>query len=76
MDKPIMIAIEDLKASIANAINDAALPMAIVTPIIRDVLTQCTQLERQQYEMALKEYQESQEKKDESKVSETVKADE
>lgn len=76
MDKPIMIAIEDLKASIANAINDAALPMAIVTLIIRDVLAQCTQLERQQYEMALKEYQESQEKKDESKVSETVKADE
>ncbi len=76
MDKPIMIAIEDLKASIANVINDAALPMAVVTPIIRDVLTQCTQLERQQYEMALKEYQESQEKKNESKVSETVKADE
>ena len=73
MDKPIMIAIEELKASIANAINDAALPMAVVTPIIREVLTQCVNLERQQYEMALKEYKESQ---NESKVSETVKADE
>lgn len=73
MDKPIMIAIEDLKASIATAINDAALPMAVVTPIIREVLTQCVNLERQQYEMALKEYKESQ---NESKVSETVKADE
>lgn len=76
MGKPIMIAIEDLKASIATAINDAALPMAVVTPIIRDVLTQCTQLERQQYDMALKEYNESQNKKEEPEISETVKADE
>lgn len=59
MDKPIQIMIEELKDSIVSIINDAKLPMCVITPIVKDVLEQCNFIEKQQLELAKKEYSKS-----------------
>ncbi len=59
MDKPIQINIEELKNNIASIINDAKLPMCIITPVIKDIFEQCSLIEKQQLEFAKKEYSKS-----------------
>lgn len=64
--KPIMMEINDFKKSIVDAINTAGMPMAIVTMILREVLAQCSEIEKQQYDVAVQQYAATQ--KDEGAV--------
>ena len=54
--KPIMIAINEFKESIVNTINNSNMPMAIVNLLLKDILLQCTEVEKQQYETAVQQY--------------------
>ena len=54
--KPIMIAMNEFKESIVNTINNSNMPMAIVNLLLNDILLQCTEVEKQQYETAVQQY--------------------
>lgn len=54
--KPIMIAMNEFKESIVNTINNSNMPMAIVNLLLKDILLQCTEVEKQQYETAVQQY--------------------
>ena len=54
--KPIMIAMNEFKESIVNTINNSNMPMAIVNLLLQDILLQCTEVEKQQYETAVQQY--------------------
>lgn len=54
--KPIMIAMNEFKESIVNTINNSNMPMAIVNLLLKDILLQCTDVEKQQYETAVQQY--------------------
>ena len=54
--KPIMIAMNEFKESIVNTINNSNMPMAIVNLLLKDILLQCTEIEKQQYETAVQQY--------------------
>ena len=55
-NKPIMIAMNEFKESIVNTINNSNMPMAIVNLLLKDILLQCTEVEKQQYETAVQQY--------------------
>ena len=59
MDKPIQLIVEELKKNITKIINDVQIPMMCITPIIKDVYEQCISIEKQQYEIVKKEYENS-----------------
>ena len=76
--KPIMIAMNEFKESIVNTINNSNMPMAIVNLLLKDILLQCTEVEKQQYETAVQQYTqqtttESVEKVDGEVVDKSVK---
>lgn len=54
--KPIMIVMNEFKESIVNTINNSNMPMAIVNLLLKDILLQCTEVEKQQYETAVQQY--------------------
>ena len=54
--KPIMIAMNEFKESIVNTINNSNMPIAIVNLLLKDILLQCTEVEKQQYETAVQQY--------------------
>ena len=54
--KPILIAMNEFKESIVNTINNSNMPMAIVNLLLKDILLQCTEVEKQQYETAVQQY--------------------
>ena len=54
--KPIMIAMNEFKESIVNTINNSNMLMAIVNLLLKDILLQCTEVEKQQYETAVQQY--------------------
>ena len=54
--KPIMIAMNEFKESIVNTIKNSNMPMAIVNLLLKDILLQCTEVEKQQYETAVQQY--------------------
>ena len=54
--KPIMIAMNEFKESIVNTINNSNMPMAIVNLLLKDIILQCTEVEKQQYETAVQQY--------------------
>ncbi len=54
--KPIMITMNEFKESIINTINGSQMPIAIVNLLLKDILLQCTELEKQQYEAAIQQY--------------------
>ena len=55
-NKPIMITMNEFKESIVNTINNSNMPMAIVNLLLKDILLQCTEVEKQQYETAVQQY--------------------
>lgn len=58
--KPIIIAMNDFKQNIVKAINDAQMPMAIVNMLLKDIIMQCDQLEKQELEVAMQQYNKQQ----------------
>ena len=55
-NKPIMITMNEFKESIVNTINNSNMPMAIVNLLLKDIILQCTEVEKQQYETAVQQY--------------------
>ena len=55
-NKPIMITMNEFKESIVNTINNSNMPMSIVNLLLKDILLQCTEVEKQQYETAVQQY--------------------
>lgn len=68
--KPIIIAMNDFKQNIVKAINESQMPMAIVNMLLKDIIMQCDQLEKQELEVTMQQYTkqqtESAEDKDEN----------
>lgn len=58
--KPIIIAMNDFKQNIVKAINDAQMPMAIVNMLLKDIIMQCDQLEKQELEVTMQQYNKQQ----------------
>lgn len=58
--KPIIIAMNDFKQNIVKAINDAQMPMAIVNMLLKDIIMQCDQLEKQEFEVTMQQYNKQQ----------------
>ena len=62
MKKPIQIIIEETKAelnnSISKIISSSSLPMCCITPILKEIYETCSQVEREQLELAKKKYNE------------------
>ena len=54
--KPIMIATNAFNERSVNTINNSNMPMAIVNLLLKDILLQCTEVEKQQYETAVQQY--------------------
>lgn len=54
--KPIIIAMNDFKQDIVTVINESQMPIAIVNMLLKDIIIQCDQLEKQELESAIKEY--------------------
>lgn len=54
--KPIIIAMNDFKQNIVKAINDSQMPMAIVNMLLKDIIMQCNQLEKQELEVTMQQY--------------------
>lgn len=55
-NKPIMITMNEFKESIVNTINESQMPMAIVNLLLKDIILQCNEIEKQQYETAVQQY--------------------
>ena len=55
-NKPIMITMNEFKQEVIDIINKTTMPMAIVNLLLKDILLQCTEVEKQQYETAVKQY--------------------
>lgn len=55
-NKPIMIAMNEFKQEIIDIINKTTMPMAIVNLLLKDVVLQCNEIEKQQYDTALHQY--------------------
>ena len=58
--KPIIIAMNDFKQHIVKAINDSQMPMAIVNMLLKDIIMQCDQLEKQELEVTMQQYNKQQ----------------
>ena len=58
--KPIIIAMKDFKQNIVKAINDSQMPMAIVNMLLKDIIMQCDQLEKQELEVTMQQYNKQQ----------------
>lgn len=58
--KPIIIAMNDFKQNIVKAINDSQMPMAIVNMLLKDIIMQCDQLEKQELEVTMQQYNKQQ----------------
>ena len=55
-NKPIMITMNEFKESIVNTINESQMPMAIVNLLLKDIILQFNEIEKQQYETAVQQY--------------------
>ena len=57
-NKPIIIAMNEFKQQIISVINKnkSDIPMGFLNLILKDILIQCTELENQQYNIALEQY--------------------
>ena len=55
-NKPIMITMNEFKESIVNTINESQMPMAIVNLLLKDIILQCNEIEKQQYKTAVQQY--------------------
>lgn len=58
--KPIIIAMNDFKQNIVKAINESQMPMAIVNMLLKDIIMQCDQLEKQELEVTMQQYNKQQ----------------
>ena len=58
--KPIIIAMNAFKQNIVKAINDAQMPMTIVNMLLKDIIMQCDQLEKQELEVTMQQYNKQQ----------------
>lgn len=58
--KPIIIAMNDFKQNIVKVINDSQMPMAIVNMLLKDIIMQCDQLEKQELEVTMQQYNKQQ----------------
>jgi len=56
MDKPISIAIEELRQNIINSINTSNLPPSVVEMIVKDVYVEVNNLKSQEYNKAVEKY--------------------
>lgn len=50
----------DFKQNIVKAINDSQMPMAIVNMLLKDIIMQCDQLEKQELEVTMQQYNKQQ----------------
>lgn len=70
MEKPITIKKMEFEKSLAEVVNQSGLPPFILRPIMQEALTQVTQLEAQQLQNDISEYQKSlEEEESESEVA-------
>ena len=56
MDKPTTVARQEFMDALVQLINDSNLPPFVLAPILEGVTRQIADLERQQYEKELAEY--------------------
>ena len=61
MEKPIIIRIEETKASIANAITDSKLGIELILPVVEEIHKQCKELYFQELERQMEAYRNKQE---------------
>lgn len=66
MNKPITIARQEFTQAIVDAVNNAELPMFVISDILKFALTEVDKLAQAQYEADVKAWEEGQEKKDEN----------
>ena len=63
-NKPIQLIIEDTKiklnSEVSKIINDSGLPMALITPLVKDIYERCVEIEKQQYEAVKAQYEKEQ----------------
>ena len=55
-NKPIMITMNEFKQEVIDIINKTTMPMAIVNLLLKDIVLQCNEIEKQQYETAVQQY--------------------
>lgn len=55
-NKPIMITMNEFKQEIIDIINKTTMPMAIVNLLLKDIVLQCNEIEKQQYDTAVQQY--------------------
>ena len=61
MNKPLSVAKQDFEKSLESLVNESGLPALVLRYIFQDALTQLCELEKQQYEKDLEEYNSSEE---------------
>lgn len=66
MQKPIVIAREELKETIMSIINGSELPMFIIADILRPILVEAEEKTHLQYQMEMEKYKKEQEEKEEA----------
>lgn len=61
MDKPVTVIREELRQTIADAVNNANLPAFVVADMFEKFLGELRQLEQRQYAMDFQKYREESE---------------
>lgn len=59
MDKPMIVAMEELKANIIKSISDSHLPVCVVEPLVKDIYTDIQNMYAQQFQKEKAEYYQS-----------------
>lgn len=59
MEKPITVARQEFIENIVKLINESGLPPFVISPILKETLSQIDALAQQQYESDLKKWGES-----------------
>lgn len=59
-NKPIILEINDFRQKVVELINSSSIPMCIINMMLKEIILQCNEIEKQQYEIAMKQYTESQ----------------
>ena len=64
MNKPVTVVREELRQTIASAVNDANLPAFVVADMFDGFLRELRALEQKQYEADVRAYKESEDNED------------
>ena len=58
MDKPLSLTLREAKNNIVSTINEQALPPAILLLLMKDIMTEITEVERDAYAKDMMQYKE------------------